>query len=64
MADPEPTPIRVLPIRCPVCDSLDAELLINSYTVLTLKCRRCSHTWSADVSALSAHVQEQLCRIP
>jgi transcription elongation factor Elf1 len=49
-----------LPIRCPKCDHEYATLFVNSYTVLTVFCVKCSHAWSVEISALPKPVQRQL----
>jgi len=60
MPDTNPAPEFLLPLHCPKCDHDKAALFVNSYTVLTVQCVECSHTWSAEISALPEQVRKDL----
>jgi len=54
--DADPT----IPLRCPQCDHAEARLSVSSHTVLTVKCMRCKHSWSADIATLPESVRTRL----
>jgi hypothetical protein len=54
----------LLPLLCPKCQCDVAKLSVNSYTVVTVICVECSHTWSVELAALPARVQRQLPAVP
>ena len=52
--------VSVLPLRCPKCEHEGATVVVRSYTVVTLVCRTCPHTWSTEIAALPEAVYKQL----
>jgi hypothetical protein len=50
----------VLPLHCPKCAHDGATVFVSSYTVVTLVCATCRHTWSAEVAALPDAVRKRL----
>lgn len=60
MADVNPPPESVLPIHCPKCEHARAKLFVNSYSVVTVTCVGCGHTWSVELAALPQNVQQVL----
>jgi hypothetical protein len=57
---PRRSPAPVLPLFCPKCDHYGAALHVNSYTVLTVRCGACLHTWAAEIALLPKVVRKQL----
>jgi ribosomal protein S27E len=53
-----------LPLRCPRCDHDRARLSVNSYTILTVICPNCSHTWSAEMAVLPDSVRRRFRLVP
>jgi transcription elongation factor Elf1 len=60
MADVNRRPESVLPIQCPHCEHALAKLFVNSYSVVTVTCVSCGHTWSIEMAALPTNVQQVL----
>jgi transcription elongation factor Elf1 len=60
MADVNPRAESVLPIQCPHCEHELAKLFVNSYSVVTVTCVSCGHTWSIELAALPKNVQQVL----
>jgi hypothetical protein len=49
-----------LPLDCPKCYGAQANLLVSSYTVLTVQCVLCLHTWAAEIASLPDSVRRRL----
>jgi hypothetical protein len=49
-----------LPIECPKCHHTGSMLIVQSFTVVMVKCDGCRHTWVAAVDSLPAEIQERV----
>jgi hypothetical protein len=49
-----------LPIVCPKCHHNGSTLIVQSRTVITLKCADCRHTWATDLDALPGELQDKV----
>ena len=56
----ERSPDANLPLRCPKCEHDEATLVVHSFTVLTVMCAKCSHSWAADAALLPDNVRQRL----
>mgnify|MGYP003793673005 CR=1 FL=1 len=52
--------LSVLPLHCPKCAHEGATVFVSSYTVVTLVCLVCLHTWAAEVAVLPEGVRKLL----
>ena len=50
----------VLPLVCPHCAHDQAKLFINSYTVVTVVCSECSHSWALETESLPQEVRVKI----
>jgi Zn ribbon nucleic-acid-binding protein len=49
-----------LPIACPKCHHNGSMLIVQSLTVIMVKCADCLHTWAADLDGLPSEIQEKV----
>jgi hypothetical protein len=49
-----------LPIQCPKCQHEGSRLVVKGFTVMTLTCASCRHTWSARFDWLPDDIQEKV----
>ena len=52
--------VPVLPVRCPKCHNEGATVVVSSYTVVTVVCTGCSHTWAVELAALPESLRKRL----
>jgi ribosomal protein S27E len=52
-----------LSIRCPQCHCAEAVFILNSTTIVTIKCGSCSHTWAVEIASLPPKVLKILSAI-
>jgi ribosomal protein S27E len=52
-----------LSIRCPQCHCDEAVFILNSTTIVTIKCGSCSHTWAVEIASLPPKVLKVLSAI-
>ena len=52
-----------LSIRCPQCHSDEAIFILDSTTIVTIKCASCSHTWAVEIVSLPPKVLKLLSAI-
>jgi ribosomal protein S27E len=52
-----------LSIPCPQCHCNEAIFILNSTTIVTIKCASCSHTWAVEIASLPPKVLKVLSAI-
>lgn len=52
-----PNTNRPLPIHCPKCDHGASTLVVKSWTVMTVECTNCHHSWATELDALPGDIQ-------
>jgi Zn ribbon nucleic-acid-binding protein len=55
-----PNSNKPLPIYCPKCNHNGSMLIVQSLTVIMVKCDDCRHTWATDLESLPDEVQEKV----
>ena len=50
--------------RCPKCSATDAQLVVHSDTILTLRCTGCTHAWSVEIAAITPAARQHLGLVP
>ena len=49
-----------LPIVCPKCRYNGSMVMVQSRTVIMVKCADCHHTWATDLGGLPGEIQEKV----
>jgi ribosomal protein S27E len=52
-----------LSIPCPQCHCNEATFILNSTTIVTIKCASCSHTWAVEIASLPSEVLKLLSEV-
>jgi hypothetical protein len=51
---------RPLSILCPKCHRNGCRLVVKSFSVMTVTCAKCGHTWASLIESLPPDIQEKV----
>ena len=55
-----PNTNRPLPIQCPKCQRLECTLMVESATIMLVRCVRCQHAWATQIDWLTPEIREKV----
>ena len=51
---------RPLPLACPECQHVGAQLIVRAISVITAECARCGRVWAMSLDSLPIDIQAKV----